>query len=357
MKIRNQHQNVLGLIILIFSGIGLANSVFAAPKPVATYQFDNSFSALEQNIVAITPIDPLSENSFMTDVVFGEERTVYRFDNNLPFDEQAGLLLFSRSGLGNSDVYSVELVFQFEASESSSYKNIFGVSNRQNDNAFYINPDNNLEVYPDLSGDEVFTFDTYHHVVLTYNGSERVSVYLDGVLQSQGNSTSMNFAAYSGNPERLIHFFVDNGSEVSDGRVALIRLYDTELSMAEVQEISSNPFDRCTATFSPEGALFIPCIRITDEFGVVSMFEAEFQLTTANNSPSFRLVAAQQINLNETNDNNCTADYSSVDTILSLPCINVFDIFGGSAGYSADLELVTGANPLTLSLKQAKRRN
>ncbi|GJL75041.1 LamG-like jellyroll fold domain-containing protein [Nitrosomonas sp.] len=356
MKIRNQYQYVLGLITVIFSGICFTNSVFAAPTPVATYQFDNSFNALEQNLVAITPIDPLSENSFMTDTVLGEERTVYRFDGNSSFDEQAGLLLFSRSALGNSNVYSVELVFQFEADETNRYKNIFGVSNRLSDNAFYVNPGNNLAVYPDLSATDVFTFDTYHHVVLTHNGSGSVSVYLDGVLQSQGNTTSMDFTAYPGNPERLIHFFVDNGSEVSDGRVALLRLYDTELSMEDVQEISNNPFDRCTATFSPEGVLFIPCVRITNEFGVVSMFEAELQLTPSN-SPSFRLVAAQQINLDQTNDNNCTADYSSTNTMLNLPCVNVFDIFGGITGYSAGLELMTGVNPLTFSLKQAERRD
>ncbi|MCP5245515.1 MAG: LamG domain-containing protein [Burkholderiales bacterium] len=355
MNTRNQY--ITGVISYLCLGM-FAITVQAEPTPVATYTFDNSFSAQEADVVAITPIDPLSENSFMTDMVFGEERVVYRFDGNRSFDEQAGLLLFSRSALGNSSAYSVELVFQFEADESDPdrYKVIFGVSNRQDDYAFYVDPENRLEVFPDLTATDTFSYDTYHHVVLTQNNDDVVSVYLNGVLQVQGTSTSMNFSTFPNNPERLIHFFVDNGSEFSDGRVALIRLYDTELTLADVQEISSNPFERCTATFSANGTLLVPCVRITNEFGVVSMYEAELKLVSSGGSPSFRLISAQQISVSQVNNNNCTAVYSNNSTV-SLPCVNVSDIFGGVTRYSADLELIIGSNPLTFSLKQAKQRN
>ena len=79
MNTRNQY--IAGVISYLCLGI-FAVTVQAAPAPVATYTFDNSFSAQETDVVAITPIDPLSENSFMTDMVFGEERVVYRFDDS-----------------------------------------------------------------------------------------------------------------------------------------------------------------------------------------------------------------------------------------------------------------------------------
>jgi hypothetical protein len=55
----------------------------------------------------------------------------------------------------------------------------------------------------------------------------------------------MDFSAYAGaNLSRLIHFFADNvvgggQGEFADGRVALIRLYDIELSGTEVVDIGS----------------------------------------------------------------------------------------------------------------------
>ncbi|SER21594.1 hypothetical protein SAMN05421690_10139 [Nitrosomonas sp. Nm51] len=77
---------IAGVISYLYLGMFFAATAFAAPTPVATYTFDNSFNAQEKDVVAITPIDPLSENSFLTDMIF---------------DEQAGLLLHSRNVLGN----------------------------------------------------------------------------------------------------------------------------------------------------------------------------------------------------------------------------------------------------------------
>ncbi|SER21556.1 hypothetical protein SAMN05421690_10137 [Nitrosomonas sp. Nm51] len=136
----------------------------------------------------------------------------------------------------------------------------------------------------------------------------------------------------------------------------MIRLYDTELTMDDVQEISSNPFERCTANFSADGALFIPCVKLTNEFGVVSMCEAALQLVSSGGSPSFRLIAARQISVSQVNNNSCTAVYSDNSTV-SLPCVNVSDIFGGVTRYNAILESIVGASPLTFSLKQAEQRD
>jgi len=140
----------------------------------------------------------------------------------------------------------VHLVFQFEPT-SASWENILGVSNRQSDNAFYVSPEGKLQVWPKNIGPSSFTVGNYHRVTLTNKGDGRVTAYLDGVFQFDLESTSMNFSEYAtANPDRLMHFFADNvvaggQGEFSDGRVALVRLYDVELSGAQAGDLGLPP--------------------------------------------------------------------------------------------------------------------
>ena len=192
------------------AGMSMALSAFAQ-TPVATWNFDGTLSAAEATAPALNAINPLGLNGFMTDTVFGVTRTVYRFDGNpsVP-SQQAGLYVNTTGLLSNDNAYSVEMVFQFEANQST-WENIFGVSNRQSDNAFYVEPANKLQVWPTGDGPNTFTFGQYHHVTLTNNGAGHVTSYLDGVFQFDLTTTSMDFSAYAGaNPSRLIHFFADN---------------------------------------------------------------------------------------------------------------------------------------------------
>lgn len=219
----------------------------AAPSLVATYNFNNTLAADEIGAPALTAIDPLGQNGFITDTVFGETRTVYRFDgSSSPIGNQAGLELDTTGLLDGDDTYSVEIVFQFEA-DNGSWKSIFGVSNRTSDNAFYVQPGNTLQIYPDGNGSTIFGFGVYHDVILTNRGDGTVTGYMDGVYEFDLTSTVMDFSTYAvDNPSRLIHFFVDNffgGGfyEYTDGRVALIRVYDNELTPEEVDDIGSDP--------------------------------------------------------------------------------------------------------------------
>lgn len=230
-------------VAVLFAGALFVPAAMASPVPVATWNFNNTLAASESGVTALTAIDPLGANSFMTDSVFGVSQTVYRFDGNrLPPSQQAGLLVNTTGLLNNDNAYSVDMVFQFE-SDDSTWENIFGVSNRQSDSAFYVEPDNHLQVYPAGSGPNLFTFGEYHRVSLTNDGSGHVTSYLDGVYQFDLATTVMDFSSYSAeNPDRLIHFFADNlvgggQGEFADGRVAIIRLYDRELSPTEIAAI------------------------------------------------------------------------------------------------------------------------
>lgn len=237
--------------ILLASSLILAGSAFAAPVPVATWQFNNTLAAEEAGVSALTAIDPLGQNGFVTDTVFGVTQRVYRFDGN-KFDssfgasEQAGLSVNTTGLLNSGNAYSVDMVFKFESNDAT-WENILGVSNRQSDNAFYVEPGNHLQVYPTGGGPTVFTFGDYHRISLTNNGAGHVTAYLDGVFQFDLNSASMDFSTYSSqNPARIMHFFADNVvgggiGEFTDGRVALIRLYDNELTGGEVAHLPTAP--------------------------------------------------------------------------------------------------------------------
>lgn len=219
----------------------------AAPIPVATYNFDNTFAAEEAGAPNITPINPLGLNSFITDTVFGDTRQVYRFDGNSTPSQQAGLSLNTTGLLDADNSYSVDIIFQFESNDSS-WENIMGVSNRQSDNAFYVEPGGKLQVYPIGNGPTTFTYGDYHRISLTNDGAGTVTAYFDGVFQFDLNTSVMDFSTYAGvNPDRLIHFFADNvvgggQGEFADGRVALIRLYDIGLTDEEVDDIGDDPF-------------------------------------------------------------------------------------------------------------------
>jgi len=230
--------------LALFALIGLFKPVFASPIADATYSFNNTLAANESGVASLQAINPLGLNGFITDTVFGSTQTVYRFDGNRTPSEQAGLSLNTTGLLDFNDAFTIDMIFQFESNDSS-WENIFGVSNRQSDNAFYVEPGNHLQVWPTGGGPSEFTFGDYHRVSLTNDGLGHVSSYLDGTFQFDLTTTSMDFSAYgAANPDRLIHFFADNlvgggQGEFVDGRVAQIRLYDIELNSGDISNIGN----------------------------------------------------------------------------------------------------------------------
>lgn len=297
--------------LLFCVSCSLSSLAISAPTPVATYNFNNSLAANEANTPALTAIDPLSENKFVSDTVFGETRQVYEFNGNILSVENAGLSFPSIGFLNNDDAFSIEIIFQFKENQSS-WENIFGLSNRQNDRAFYVQPNDSLQVWPDDSGADSFIFGEYHHVTLTNDGAGHVTVYIDGVFQFDSTTETVNFSSYADvNPERLIHFFADNvvgggQNEFSDGRVALIRIYDLELNAQDASDISTDPFEGvagscaipenndCVATYNVDGTLNIPCVSVPDGSGGTVMFQVDMKLIPFSTPFSFELTGAQQ---------------------------------------------------------------
>jgi len=226
----------------------LHSSAIAAvvATPVATYRFNNTFAADQGGAPALTTVDPLGASHFESDMVFGNPRQVWNFDGAAdPAVNQAGLTL-NTSGLIAPTNYSVELVFLFTEG-NDQWRRIIDARDRRSDTGFYVEPGGNLQVYPDLTGATgAWTTNIYHHVVLTNDGAT-VSAYLDGAAQFSGATGLMNLNNPD-NPGLLMSFFLDNSiaggapNEFSDGRVALIRLWDNVLTADEVHLLADNPF-------------------------------------------------------------------------------------------------------------------
>lgn len=236
-----------------FAALAATLALFAvtarAQTPVATYTFANSsFAAQEAGIPALSQVNPLGLNSFETANVFGQNRTVFHWNGNAdPSTEQAGLFVNTSSFL-TPNSYSIELVFEF-TEDNNSWRRIVDTQNRQSDNGFYVEPNDHLQVYNDVTGTTLFPTNQFQHVVLTNfnNGSvQDVRMYLNGVLEGVSETDQLNLNQ-ANNPDRLLHFFLDNTAsnaqtEFADGRVALIRLYNGALTPAQIQGQSNNPF-------------------------------------------------------------------------------------------------------------------
>lgn len=228
----------------------------------ATYLFHNGLNAEQTGVPPLIAVDPLGMGGFETTTVFGQTRTVYRFQGEPGcdgyYDEwgnwhcrdaRNGGLSLDTTGLIPFNNYSVELVFEFL--EENVWRKILDVSDRTDDNGFYVNPapdpygqSGGLEVYPYAAGGTIFVTSVFHHVVLTNGADGTVRAYLDGTMEIDLSPSDgvMDIA----NPARMLHFFLDDAGtrfgEFASGRVALIRIYDGTLSPSEVENLASNPF-------------------------------------------------------------------------------------------------------------------
>jgi hypothetical protein len=202
--------------------------VHAAPTPVAQYDFNNTLASSVAGAPALTVTDPLGASGFVTDNVLGTTKPVWSFQGSAsPVTDQAGLTLDTTGLLTRNDVYSLELVFQFTQRENA-WRRIVDVSSRQTDNGFYVDPSNNLDIYP-VGGGAPFTNNVYHDVFLVDNAGV-VTFYLDGSAQATLTTPVMNIDATNN-----INFFLDNvvaggQGEYSSGSISMVRLYDEALT-------------------------------------------------------------------------------------------------------------------------------
>jgi hypothetical protein len=210
------------------------------PTAGITYRFQNTLAAEEKGVPNLIPTDPLGRCGFETATVFGHTQIVYRFSGNAdPPNQQAGLSFDNRRGLLNKDNYTIEIVFVFDQHDNQ-WRRIVDVEDRQSDNGFYADPSNHLQIYPYPGFGNTVTAGIYRHVVLAVSKTGKVSAYMDGGLQFTATTTIMNI----NNPRNVVHFFLDNNAgpaqnEFSDGKIALLRLYNDVLGDDQVARLAA----------------------------------------------------------------------------------------------------------------------
>lgn len=225
----------------------------SAQTLAATYRFNGSFAAVEAGKPALITVDPQAASLFEGDTVFGQSRTVYHFVGNTTPLQQAGLTL-NTTGLVTPNNYSVEIVAEL-SDRVGQYRRLLDVQNRASDNGFYVNPSDNLELFPVSGGSGAFSSSVYHHIVLTDASDDAVNAYLDGALAFSTTSTIMHLNSdLANNPNELLSFFLDNTvgggqGEYSTGKIALAKVYDGVLTSQQVSTLARNPF---AATATPE---------------------------------------------------------------------------------------------------------
>jgi len=203
-----------------------------AANTVALYEFDGDFAPVAgAGASALLSVDPLQQGSFISDVVNGVNRTVFRFGGDAAPATNQGGLQFLNADLMNPNSYSIEAYFSFD--EVSGWRRIIDTRDRSEDTGFYV-LNGGLQLYPSNVGAGVFAADTYNHVILTFDGSTAVA-YLDGAAQST-QSTSY----YSLPASNVISLFLDNTlsvapNEYSSGKIAWARFYDGALNAEEAQ--------------------------------------------------------------------------------------------------------------------------
>lgn len=224
--------------------IGIAGSVLlmqqasAAATLQASYDFNNTLTSSVAGAPALTAVDPLGTASYNIANVLGVTRSIYEFTGNaVPVTDQGGLEFFNTTAghtIGSTS-YSVDIVFKLNE-RANAWRRILDSLNRQSDSGFYVDPGNNLDVYPNSSSSLGFTTGTWYDVVLT-NNNDNLTIYNGGNSSFTVNSPSLDISGAN-----VLGFFLDNvvaggQGEWSSGSVAHIGIYDGVLSADQVAAI------------------------------------------------------------------------------------------------------------------------
>jgi parallel beta-helix repeat protein len=207
--------------VLLGNTIG---AVAVSPAPIATFNFESSLDDAQSGR-SLVPVGP---GRFVTDTVFGTQRTVYEFD-------AASGLTLDANGLLGVETYSIEVVVRFD--DVVSWQKIIDFENRTEDTGLYVY-DGALQFYPENPGG-VYWPGRYHRIVLTRAANGEVIGYVDGGEAFRFEDATDDLAiADIDNPENLLHFFLDDVAtlyeETSAGRIAQLQVYNTALSATQV---------------------------------------------------------------------------------------------------------------------------
>lgn len=208
---------------------------------VSNYLFQSSLNPQRGGSAPLAAVNPSGNNSFVTDTVFGQVRTVYEVQGAaLPLSAEGGLTYQAKDKVPR-DNYSMEFIFSM--STGSIWRRIYGCVNLKRSEGLYLDPSGFLNYYSGVSsiGNDKLNAGTYYHVVMVKKPGE-VLLYVNGLLVASRSPSDLGVMDASLNPDQLVQLFLDDDGEWSPGRIALFRVYAGPLSATEVKTIYAAPF-------------------------------------------------------------------------------------------------------------------
>lgn len=201
---------------------------------VATYLLNGNFNAEQPGIPSLANIDPYGNNSFGSDTVFGQTRTVLNLSGQQGPGNNAGVD-FLGAGLLLNNSYSVEMVIK--QTGEFVWRKLLDVRDFNADSGFYIAPGDGLSVYPTgVYGDTPLDDNVYYHVILAVEPSDQIRAYLNGNLEVDFPTNLMVAAS-----DRF-RFFQDDAvtsyTEHTNFHVALLRIYSHPIEDAEAEALA-----------------------------------------------------------------------------------------------------------------------
>ena len=219
--------------LILSSAIGIFGLMCAsfgaeAATLVADYEFNGDLSSSIAGAPALTAVDPLGVATF--------SNGVYNYGGSTTPTQQGGLSFDNSGNLLTADDYSISMRFLFN-DRNGAWRRIVDVQGRQSDNGFYVDPSNNLDIYPVQGSSGAFSTGQFHTVLLTVGGGE-AKAYLDNVLQFTTTTTVMNLQ------NSAINLFLDNLSgggqgEWSSGSIDYAKFYNGVVTVGSVPEVST----------------------------------------------------------------------------------------------------------------------
>jgi len=232
------------LALVATTAVALAGSANAAAALVASYDFNNSLASTFPGGPTLGVVDPTGTSGFVqSSVSGGPAQTVYHVGGATTPALQGGLT-FNTTGLINSaDGYSVEMTFEFtDPTRDGAWRRILDSQDRQSDAGFYVDPNNHLDVFPSGANNNAFVAGTYRNVVLTVDGSDDVTAYIDGASAFTVSSTSMNLSGST------LGLFIDNvvaggQGEWSAANIATFNVFDGVLTADQAEAFTGQAFE------------------------------------------------------------------------------------------------------------------
>lgn len=209
---------------------------------VSNYLFQNNFNPQRSGSLALTPTNPSNNNRFLTDTVFGQQRSVYEVAGSpSPIAAQGGLTYQAKDKVAR-DNYSVEFILSMN-SPGSGWRRIWDGLNRRRSEGLYVDPSGFLAFFSGVSsgGNDRVATGTYYHIVLVKRPQD-LSIYLNGRLVGSRSSVGFGVMRDLENPDQIMNLFLDDDNEWSPARIALFRVYNGGLTAAEITQIFAAPF-------------------------------------------------------------------------------------------------------------------